>query len=42
MNKRTRLLLFFFLLPLLAAAQSDQHYTMFMYNKLLYNPAAGM
>lgn len=27
------------LLPYLAAAQSDQHYTMFMYNKLLYNPA---
>ena len=22
-----------------AFAQSDQHYTMFMYNKLLYNPA---
>jgi type IX secretion system PorP/SprF family membrane protein len=27
------------LLPLLSHAQSDQHYTMFMYNKLLYNPA---
>lgn len=27
------------LLPLIASAQSDQHYTMFMYNKLLYNPA---
>ncbi len=27
------------LLPLFASAQSDQHYTMFMYNKLLYNPA---
>ena len=39
MNKRTLLLLFVFLLPLLAMAQSDQHYTMFMYNKLLYNPA---
>ena len=39
MNKRTLLLVLVFLLPLLAAAQSDQHYTMFMYNKLLYNPA---
>ncbi len=27
------------LLPGLVAAQSDQHYTMFMYNKLVYNPA---
>lgn len=27
------------LLPWSAIAQSDQHYTMFMYNKLLYNPA---
>ncbi|MCD6013316.1 MAG: hypothetical protein K0Q79_3178 [Flavipsychrobacter sp.] len=26
------------LLPLYSVAQSDQHYTMFMYNKLLYNP----
>lgn len=26
------------LLPALGFAQSDQHYTMFMYNKLLYNP----
>lgn len=27
------------ILPLSAFAQSDHHYTMFMYNKLLYNPA---
>jgi type IX secretion system PorP/SprF family membrane protein len=27
------------MLPALAYAQSDRHYTMFMYNKLLYNPA---
>ena len=27
------------LLPWCLHAQSDQHYTMFMYNKLLYNPA---
>lgn len=27
------------LFPVFASAQSDQHYTMFMYNKLLYNPA---
>jgi type IX secretion system PorP/SprF family membrane protein len=26
------------LLPVFARAQSDMHYTMFMYNKLLYNP----
>ncbi len=26
------------LLPFCVQAQSDQHYTMFMYNKLLYNP----
>ncbi len=32
------LMIWLCLLPLLAAAQSDQHYTMFMYNKLLYNP----
>jgi len=32
-------LLLILLLPLCAIAQSDQHYTMFMYNKLLYNPA---
>lgn len=25
-------------MPLCVSAQSDQHYTMFMYNKLLYNP----
>jgi type IX secretion system PorP/SprF family membrane protein len=30
---------FMILIPVVAAAQSDQHYTMFMYNKLLYNPA---
>ena len=33
------ILLLIYFLPLLAMAQSDQHYTMFMYNKLLYNPA---
>lgn len=33
------LLLVFYLPALLTNAQSDQHYTMFMYNKLLYNPA---
>lgn len=27
------------ILPLCAHSQSDQHFTMFMYNKLLYNPA---
>src|SRR5690242_20552077 len=27
------------LLSASAFAQSDQHYTMFMYNKMLYNPA---
>lgn len=26
-------------IPLAAASQSDEHYTMFLYNKLLYNPA---
>ncbi len=39
MNKRIRFCLLALLLPLCAFAQSDQHYTMFMYNKLLYNPA---
>jgi type IX secretion system PorP/SprF family membrane protein len=34
-----KLLLLLLLLPCAASAQSDQHYTMFMYNKLLYNPA---
>lgn len=33
------LLLLMQLRPLLLSAQSDQHYTMFLYNKLLYNPA---
>lgn len=28
-----------YVLPVSVMAQSDQHYTMFMYNKLLYNPA---
>ena len=28
-----------FVLPKLVFAQSDPHYTMFMYNKLMYNPA---
>lgn len=37
--KKYYLPLFLYLLPLCALAQSDQHYTMFMYNKLLYNPA---
>lgn len=32
-------LLILLLLPICGIAQSDQHYTMFMYNKLLYNPA---
>lgn len=32
-------LLLAFLLPLSVTAQSDQHYTMFMYNKMLFNPA---
>jgi type IX secretion system PorP/SprF family membrane protein len=39
MKKCFYLFLLPFLLPLYAMAQSDQHYTMFMYNKLLYNPA---
>jgi len=33
------LILLFAVMPLAATAQSDQHYTMFLYNKLLYNPA---
>lgn len=37
--KRYCLLLFICLQSLGIYAQSDQHYTMFMYNKLLYNPA---
>jgi type IX secretion system PorP/SprF family membrane protein len=36
MKKSLGLLLL--LIPLLGYGQSDQHYTMFMYNKLLYNP----
>ena len=39
MKRINGLLLIFYLLPLFASAQSDQHYTMFMYNKMLYNPA---
>lgn len=37
MKKNLWLLLL--LIPFCGRAQSDQHYTMFMYNKLLYNPA---
>jgi len=32
------LLLVVLSVPLVSTAQSDQHYTMFMYNKLMYNP----
>ena len=32
------LLTLIFVSPFICLAQSDQHYTMFMYNKLLYNP----
>ncbi len=39
MNRKYFLLLTIMLLPLCSFGQSDQHYTMFMYNKLLYNPA---
>ena len=39
MIKKYCFLLFIYLLPVYAIAQSDQHYTMFMYNKLMYNPA---
>ena len=39
MNKKYFILLLAYLLPVFSIAQSDQHYTMFMYNKLLYNPA---
>jgi type IX secretion system PorP/SprF family membrane protein len=39
MRKNYCFLLLLYLLPLCAFAQSDQHFTMFMYNKLLYNPA---
>lgn len=35
---RTILLLVLAMVPLGAIAQSDPHYTMFLYNKLLYNP----
>ncbi len=38
MNNQTRLLLLLCSLPLYVLAQSDHHYSMFMYNKLLYNP----
>ncbi len=36
--KKNYLLSIILILPLCTLAQSDQHYTMFMYNKLLYNP----
>jgi type IX secretion system PorP/SprF family membrane protein len=39
MNKLFFGFLIAYLLPLFAMGQSDQHYSMFMYNKLLYNPA---
>lgn len=38
MDRRVLLLLVLVSAGLRAAAQVDQHYTMFMYNKLLYNP----
>ena len=34
-----KLLCLVFFLPVYSFAQSDAHYTMFMYNKLMYNPA---
>lgn len=37
--KKLSVILLVLLLPILLAAQSDQHNTMFMYNKLAYNPA---
>lgn len=39
MRKMRWLCLIMLALPCCLFAQSDQHYTMFMYNKLLYNPA---
>jgi type IX secretion system PorP/SprF family membrane protein len=39
MKHNIKFLYLLLLLPAFASAQSDQHYTMFMYNKLLYNPA---
>jgi type IX secretion system PorP/SprF family membrane protein len=39
MIMRQQLYLLLLLLSANAYAQSDQHYTMFMYNKLIYNPA---
>ena len=38
MKKKYYFLLCLYCLPLCAFAQSDQHYTMFMFDKLLYNP----
>jgi len=38
MKRVIRYCLLALLLPLVSHGQSDQHYTMFMYNKLLYNP----
>ncbi len=38
MNRYIRSILAAILVPLLVSAQSQSHYTMFMYNKLLYNP----
>lgn len=38
MKKLKQLLTCAMLMPLAAICQSDQHYTMFMYNKLYYNP----
>jgi type IX secretion system PorP/SprF family membrane protein len=40
MNRTGRLLIYLLLaMPLSCLAQNDPHYTIFMYNKLLYNPA---
>ena len=39
MKNKYFILLLIYLLPVIASAQSDRHYSMFMYNKLLYNPA---
>ncbi len=39
MSKKYWLQALFVLATVAALAQSDEHYTMFMYNKLLYNPA---
>ena len=39
MKKTLRIIAVGMLLPMLATAQNHPHYTMFMYNKILYNPA---